>query len=76
MQAIYSPTTVHILDPVGDMSMRRVSHVEPDEHQQWWADLSPVGGPKLGPFPADAHAAALAAEIQWLNDHLSQPRNL
>ena len=30
--------------------IRRASHVEPDEAGRWWADLSPVGGPRLGPF--------------------------
>ena len=55
------------LSRLGDLTIRRASHVEPDERGQWWADLSPVGGPLLGPF--DRRGAALAAEQQWLNSH-------
>ena len=42
----------------------RHSHVEPDESGRWIADLSPVSGPALGPFPT--RSAALAAEAAWL----------
>ena len=52
---------------LGDLSIRRASHVEPDERGQWWADLSPVAGPVLGPF--DRRGAALAAEEHWLDSH-------
>jgi hypothetical protein len=52
------------LSLLGDLSIRRASHVEPDERGLWWADLSPVVGPVLGPF--DRRGAALAAEEQWL----------
>ena len=55
---------------LGDVQIRRASHVEPDASGRWWADLSPVSGPKLGPFTV--RTAALAAEISWLADHLSQ----
>ena len=34
----------------GRPRIRRASHVEPDEAGHWFADLSPVDGPKLGPF--------------------------
>lgn len=33
----------------------------------WWADLTPVGGPVLGPF--EATETALAAEVAWLVEH-------
>ena len=33
----------------------------------WWADMSPVGGPVLGPFCS--HGAALQAEREWLILH-------
>jgi hypothetical protein len=55
------------LSCLGNLSIRRASHVEPDEQGCWWADLSPVGGPVLGPF--DRRGAALAAEEQWLDSH-------
>jgi len=49
------------------MSIRRGSHVEPDDAGRWWADLAPVNGPKLGPFVRRANA--LAAELEWLEAH-------
>lgn len=52
------------LSGLGDLSIRRASHVEPDEQGRWFADLSPVGGPVFGPF--ERRGAALAAEQQWL----------
>ena len=50
---------------LGNLSVRRASHVEPDEAGRWWADLAPVGGQKLGPFPR--RSQALQAEIDWLD---------
>ena len=35
--------------------------------QSWWADLTPVNGPILGPFPNNT--LALAAEVQYLEAH-------
>jgi hypothetical protein len=55
------------LTSLGTPSIRRASHVEPDESGQWWADLSPVGGPVLGPFPS--RTPALDAELDWLTRH-------
>ena len=52
------------LHPLGKPSITRASHVEPDSTGRWIADLSPVGGPKIGPF--DKRTDALAAEVQWL----------
>jgi len=52
------------LTMLGKMSIRRASHVEPDEAGRWWADLSPLGGPKLGPFPL--RSQALLAEEEWI----------
>jgi len=39
--------------------------VEPTSDGRWTVDLSPVNGPRLGPFPL--RSAALATELQWLN---------
>ena len=52
------------LSCLGSLLIRRASHVEPDANGRWWADLSPVSGPKLGPF--GRRAEALAAEQHWL----------
>ena len=52
------------LHQLGQMTIRRGSHVEPTDDGRWTADLSPVGGPTLGPF--NARSAALKAEAGWL----------
>jgi hypothetical protein len=52
------------LRQLGELSIHRASHVEPDARGQWLADLSPVGGPTLGPF--GTRSEALAAEEAWL----------
>ena len=60
------------LATLGPLSICRASHVEPDENGRWWADLSPVAGPRLGPF--DRRSQALEAEANWLEHHLlAQP---
>src|SRR4051794_27415511 len=56
------------LDCLGDVSIRRASHVEPDSFGKWYADLTPVSGPCLGPF--DRRSEALAAEMAWLEQLL------
>jgi hypothetical protein len=55
------------LAQLGEVQVRRASHCEPDQHGRWWADLSPVAGPKLGPYTL--RRAALAAEACWLRQH-------
>jgi hypothetical protein len=55
------------LRSLGTFLVVRASYVEPDGSGQWWADLAPVHGPKLGPF--DHRSEALGAEHQWLEDH-------
>jgi hypothetical protein len=52
------------LTQLGSPTITRASHVEPDQYGRWLADLSPVGGPKLGPFRS--RSEALAAEQNWL----------
>lgn len=51
----------------GLATLSRASHVEPDVRGEWVADLSPVNGPSLGPFPL--RAQALEAESRWLRAH-------
>lgn len=55
------------LAALGTLRVRRGSHVEPDVLGRWHADLSPVGGPVLGPF--NFRSQALAAEVAWLTEH-------
>jgi hypothetical protein len=52
------------LSALGRLQIRRGSHVEPDDDGHWFADLSPVLGPHLGPFLQ--RSEALAAEREWL----------
>ncbi len=55
------------LTALGPLDIERASHVEPDSQGQWIADLSPVGGPVLGPF--DRRSEALEAEVYWLEEN-------
>jgi hypothetical protein len=52
------------LSVLGSLTIARASHVEPDGDGQWWSDLSPVQGPRLGPI--GRRSEALAAEAAWL----------
>jgi len=72
MELVVSPTgTIRCLYEeavdlitLGRPEIRRGSHVEPDADGQWLADLSPVGGPVIGPYPH--RSQALDAERDWL----------
>lgn len=55
------------LAEIGSLAIRRASHVEPTPDGGWTADLSPVGGPILGPF--NCRSEALQAEVAWLRTH-------
>ena len=59
------------LSVLGTLSIRRASHVEPDPEGRWWADLSPVDGPRLGPFLL--RSRAFDAELAWLEAHWPTP---
>ena len=52
------------LHTLGRPVIRRASLVEPNTDGRWHADLTPVGGPVLGPFRH--RSGALAAEAAWL----------
>lgn len=56
------------LAAIGAVNITRASHVEPDDQGRWWADLTPVSGPVLGPF--GRRSDALAAERAWIEEHL------
>ena len=62
VRAIYSEEIA--LDALGRTSIARASTVEPDAEGLWHADLGPLRGPVLGPFPC--RSGALAAEVAWL----------
>ncbi len=66
VQCLYGETID--LAALGPLSIRRASEVEPDEDGQWWADLEPVHGPRLGPFVR--RSEALTAEAVWLEQYL------
>ena len=53
------------LNSLGTLKITRGSHVEPNELGNWYADLSPVAGPRLGPF--SFRSQALDAEVAWLD---------
>jgi len=61
------------LAALGTLDIRRASTVEPDAAGAWWADLAPVGGPKLGPF--HRRSLAVAAEVEWLVAYLTNVGN-
>lgn len=75
MQLVFEPNggcrcvyAEHIeLSQLGQLQIRRASHVEPDDTGHWMADLSPVNGPTLGPFRS--RQQALQAELTWLEEH-------
>jgi hypothetical protein len=56
------------LPAIGSLAITpHVSHVEPDENGQWWADLAPIQGPKLGPFAR--RSECVAAEVAWIEEN-------
>ena len=57
-----------VLASLGPLTIERASHVEPTSDGRWTADLSPVGGPLLGPF--NLRSEALAAEAAWIDAHV------
>ena len=56
------------LKSLGNLHMKRASHVEPTEDGMWTADMSPVNGPILGPF--ETRTIALQAEVEWLKKNI------
>ena len=57
---------------IGRHQIRRASHVELDETGNWFADLSPVDGPKIGPF--DKRNEAIEAELEFLKVMLTNDK--
>lgn len=65
IQCVYAETVD--MARLGQVRIARASRVEPDSTGQWYADLAPVGGPRLGPFAR--RSEALRAEQRWLREH-------
>ncbi|MHA2642868.1 MAG: hypothetical protein V2G41_09495 [bacterium JZ-2024 1] len=71
---IYDDAAADFLDRLrrhGECLISRASYVEPFDGG-WVADLSPVGGPILGPFRL--RREALDAERAWLDDYLKEAK--
>ena len=66
--AIYDDALADLLSDAKRVSITRASHVEPTPEGKWTADMSPSGGPVLGPF--NLRQEALDAEVQWLKAKL------
>lgn len=60
------------LQKLGRIQISRGSYVEPNENGQWMVDLSPLSGPRLGPF--SKRSKALQAEIEWIEERWLQPK--
>lgn len=60
---IYSDELAEVLAETGEARTVRASHVEPCAGG-WSADMSPVGGPRLGPYKT--RHEALEEEKKWL----------
>jgi hypothetical protein len=56
------------LENLGKMNITRASHVEPTGDGKWTADMTPVGGPILGPF--EKRSIALDEEVKWLKENI------
>lgn len=65
---IYSDELSDALKNLGEVRIQRASHVEPNASGKWTADMSPMGGPVLGPF--GTRSKALKEEVKWLENHL------
>lgn len=71
---IYDDSLTEFTEQGGTITTKRASHVEPadvfGDGGLWTADLSPVGGPALGPFRT--RKEALDAELKWLDQNLAE----
>ena len=66
VELIYDDEVSAILDEIGNVAIRRASHVEPVEGG-WSADMGPVGGPVLA--TCKLRSEAIAAEVAWLKEN-------
>lgn len=68
LRCIYDDELSDVLHDLGNVKIQRASYVEPNDNGLWIADLSPVNGPKLGPFKL--RSEALQAEMRWLMENV------
>lgn len=68
LRFIYDDSLAGALAHIGQTTIKRASAVEPAPGGGWEADLGVSGGPVLAGFAT--RAAALAAEVEWLNRNL------
>jgi len=66
-RAIYTDSIKPLLAQLGAIQIRRASHVEPGQDGNWYVDLSPVGGPTVGPFAE--RSTAIKHETDWLHNN-------
>lgn len=72
LKSIYDDNLAGLATKLGG-TISRASHVEPGPDNLWYADMSPRGGPTLGPFPD--RKTAIAAETAWLDRYITgQPQ--
>ena len=61
---IYDDQAAGVAKEIGPLTIKRASHVEPSADGSWYADMSPVTGPMLGPY--STREEALFVERHWL----------
>jgi len=70
LEAVLAPMGLEFTDQTapaaGEYTVSRASHVERSVGG-WFADMAPVAGPVLGPFPT--RQTALDAEVAWLRQN-------
>lgn len=64
---VYNDVIHKHMSTLGEATIKRATHVEPDENGMWYADLSPVGGEKITGFKT--HKEAIDFELKWLSKH-------
>ena len=69
IQFVYDDELKPLIE-AGEAEIRRASHVEPTNRGKWIADLSPVGGTRIG--PCATRDEAIASEVAQLNSRLER----
>ena len=73
VEYVHDDALVRVCAALSPPKITRASHIEPDCSGQWWVDLSPCGGPKLGPYPSDQYQQARRDEDDWIYQHRLAP---